>query len=340
MLTLIPHLRPMKIAHLSDLHFGAIEPEAPAALREALLQAAPELVVVSGDLSQTGTSAELREARAFLDSIPIPQLIVPGNHDMPRGWRLWDRFRRPWHHYRKIVSEDLEPVITRPDLLVIGTNSARSAGWNADWSQGRISHWQLDRIRQACVSTPPSALRVLVIHHPPAGPDTGTHRALLGRRQHFFEAISHAGIDLVLSGHFHTSYAIPVSLPGADPRNCVLSVTSTATSHRRKGEPNGFHLIEGGASTLKITRWQVGPTGLQPAHAWHFQATAPRRHWSAASADETGAAAPSLSTPPPSRESILPFSQTKLHKGTTLMPPASVRFSSSSSTGGFSFVEG
>ncbi|MES2709371.1 MAG: metallophosphoesterase [Verrucomicrobiota bacterium] len=277
----------MRLAHLSDLHFGAIEPGAPESLREALITAAPDLVVVSGDLSQTGTARELREARAFLDSVPIPQLVIPGNHDLPRGWRLWDRFRRPWHHYRKIVSQDLEPILTSPELLVIGTNSARSAGWNTDWSQGRISHHQLDRIRQSCAAAPAEALRVLAIHHPPAGPAAGTHRALLGRRRHFFEAISHAGIDLVLSGHFHTSYAIPVALPGLEPRNCVVSVTSTATSHRRKGEPNGFHLIEGGITSLKVTSWQFGPEAIHPAHSWHFHATGPRRHWSAAAAGET-----------------------------------------------------
>lgn len=277
----------MRLAHLSDLHFGAIEPGAPDILREALIAAAPDLVVVSGDLSQTGTAAELREARAFLDSIPIRQLVIPGNHDLPRGWRLWDRFRRPWHHYRKIISQDLEPVLTSPDLLVIGTNSARAAGWNADWSQGRISLPQLDRIRHACDKAPASALRVLAIHHPPAGPVGGTRRALLGRREHFFEVVSHAGIDLVLSGHFHTSYAIPVALPGPDPRNCLLSVVSTATSHRRKGEPNGFHFIEGDAGSLKVTAWESGPTGLHPARSWHFQSTGPRRHWSATPGGET-----------------------------------------------------
>lgn len=271
----------MRLAHLSDLHFGAIEPGLPEQLREALIRAAPDLVIVSGDLSQTGSASELREARKFLDSVPIPQLVVPGNHDLPRGWRIWDRFRRPWHHYRKIVSSDLEPIRTGPELLVIGTNSARSAGWNTDWSRGRISQNQIDRIRQACAAAPPDALRVLAVHHPPAGPELGTRRALLGRRGLFFEAISQAGIDLVLSGHFHTSYAIPVSLPGPDARNCLLSVTSTATSHRRKGEPNGFHLIEGGTSRLAITAWDAGATGLHPGRTWHFQSAGSSRHWSA-----------------------------------------------------------
>lgn len=276
----------MRLAHLSDLHFGAIEPGAPEILRAALLEASPELIVISGDLSQTGTVHELREARTFLDTIPIRQLVIPGNHDLPRGWRLWDRFRRPWHNYRTIVSHDLEPVIRQDDLLVIGANTARPAGWSVDWSQGRISRSQLDRIRNACASVPVSALRVLAVHHPPAAPAAGTTRALLGRRQLFFEAVSQAGIDLVLSGHFHTSYALPVALPGPDPRNCLLSVTSTATSHRRKGEPNGFHLIEGTTASLKVTAWQFGPAGLHPAHSWHFHSTGPRRHWNATPEDQ------------------------------------------------------
>ena len=40
------------IAHISDLHFGHIDTLIPPALREALLQARPDVVVVSGDSTQ------------------------------------------------------------------------------------------------------------------------------------------------------------------------------------------------------------------------------------------------------------------------------------------------
>ncbi len=275
---------------MSDLHFGALEPERPAALRAALLGLAPDLIVVSGDLSQRGTVEELQQARDWLDTVPIPQVLIPGNHDLPRGWRFWNRFRKPWRRYRKIVSDDLEPVWRESGLLVIGTNTARSAGWSHDWSRGRISPEQLERIHKACAQAPPETLKVLAMHHPPAGPDAGTRRALLGRRELFFESVSIAGIDLILAGHFHTSYAVTAGLTGPDQRNCVLSVTSTATSRRRKGEPNGFHVIEGDGTSLRIGVWQfTSPEVPEEGQVWRFHRAG--GHWGRElGAGETGTA--------------------------------------------------
>jgi len=276
----------MRIVHISDLHFGAVEQGRPESMRTAILAAEPDLIVVSGDLSQRGTLKELTEAKAFLDSIAIPQLIVPGNHDMPRWWRVLDRFWRPWHSYRRIVSEDLEPVWSTEQALVIGTNSARTAGWYVDWSRGRVSQHQLQRLEKVARDAPAGALRILVVHHPPAAPPQGSRRHLLGRRARFLEAVNNAGIDLVLAGHFHVSYALPMELTGTPRRSCVLSVTSTATSHRLKGEPNGFHLIEGDASSLRVTVWSWGDSSYGSGRHWEFKSDEAGRDWNAVPAGE------------------------------------------------------
>ena len=91
------------IAHISDLHFGRINPLIPPALREALLEARPDVVVVSGDLTQRARRAEFAAARQFLGSLPFPQVVVPGNHDVP----LHDVMRRwlaPLEKYRSYIS--------------------------------------------------------------------------------------------------------------------------------------------------------------------------------------------------------------------------------------------
>jgi hypothetical protein len=119
------------------------------------------------------------------------------------------------------------------------------------------------------------ALRVLVVHHPPAAPPQGTRRHLIGRNRQFSEAVNLAGMDLILSGHFHISYAQTLPLVGGDkPRACVLSAVSTATSHRLKGEPNGFHLIEGDAQNLQIQSWSWDGAAYAPGKRWDFQAEA------------------------------------------------------------------
>lgn len=268
----------MRIVHLSDLHFGALATGRPEALHAAVRAAAPELIVVSGDLSQSGTVAELAEARAFLDALPQPQLVVPGNHDMPHGLHLWSRFRRPFAAYQKVIQSDLEPVWRNDTAVVAGLNSAIPGGWYLDWERGRFSARQLLRLREIVAETPQECLRVLVIHHPPAAPPGGTRRHLIDNRTALFGALNEAGIDLILSGHFHLSYAMAIALPGADPRSCILSVTSTATSHRLRGEPNGFHVIEGDSRALNVQAWTWARDAYRPGAHWHF-ARGEHRDW-------------------------------------------------------------
>lgn len=274
----------MRLVHLSDLHFGATDPAVPPLLRQAVLEAAPDLVVVSGDLTQRGRASEFEEARAFLDSIPLPQVVVPGNHDVPRWWVVWERFRRPWRLYRRLVQEDLEPVWEGPDLHVLGTNSARIAGWHLDWSRGRLSHHQMARMVHLGQAAPLEALRVLVVHHPPAAPPQGTRRHLIGRQREFSQSVNLAGTDLVLAGHFHLSYARLLPLSGGHAaRSCVLSAVSTATSHRTKGEPNGFHVIEGNAQALHVQACLLEKGAFKPGRDWHFHRAPEGRDWQEAS---------------------------------------------------------
>src|SRR5205085_1417574 len=60
------------LAHVSDLHFGRIAPGVLEPLRRRLAALAPDVLVVSGDLTQRARGKQFREARAFLDSLPRP----------------------------------------------------------------------------------------------------------------------------------------------------------------------------------------------------------------------------------------------------------------------------
>src|SRR3954471_15101812 len=97
-----------KVVHLSDLHFGRIDPALPPALAEAVAQAAPDLVVVSGDFTQRAREQEFIAAAEFLQTLPTPLLAVPGNHDVP----LYDVLRRwlsPLGRYQRHITSDLAP---------------------------------------------------------------------------------------------------------------------------------------------------------------------------------------------------------------------------------------
>jgi 3',5'-cyclic AMP phosphodiesterase CpdA len=97
-----------KILHVSDLHFGRIDPATLDPLRKTAERLKPDLVVVSGDLTQRARAWQFREARDYLATLPKPQLVVPGNHDVPL-YDVVSRFLRPLSNYRRYISEDLEP---------------------------------------------------------------------------------------------------------------------------------------------------------------------------------------------------------------------------------------
>src|SRR5437868_2776966 len=113
------------IAHLSDLHLGRVDGALLDPLRRRLRELEPDLVVVSGGLTQRARLEQFRAARAYLDTLPGPQLVVPGNHDVPL-YNVFQRFVRPLARYRRVVSRDLQPVFIDEEIAVIGVNPARS----------------------------------------------------------------------------------------------------------------------------------------------------------------------------------------------------------------------
>ena len=91
------------IVHLSDLHTGRVDPAILGPLTAAIGDAQPHLVVFSGDLTQRATRTQFREARAFLDNLTAPYLVIPGNHDVPL-WNVARRFLTPLARYKRFVT--------------------------------------------------------------------------------------------------------------------------------------------------------------------------------------------------------------------------------------------
>src|SRR5437763_2204567 len=138
------------IAHISDVHFATENPAVVEGLLSDLKTIGPHLVAVSGDLTQRALRSEFAAARAFLERIPFPHVIVPGNHDIP----LYDvgrRFLRPLHRYRRFITADLSPSYHDDEIAAVGVNTARSA----TWKNGRISLAQISALRTLLCPLPP-----------------------------------------------------------------------------------------------------------------------------------------------------------------------------------------
>lgn len=249
------------IAHLSDLHFGHLDPAILPVLRGTLLDIAPDLLVVSGDLTQRARRPEFEAARAFLDSLPFRRLVVPGNHDVP----LYDvlaRWLRPLDRYKAIISEHLEPVFADQEIAVVSINTARAL----TFKNGRINHRQIVHCRErfAAVGSSTAMTRIVVAHHPFILPEGANPNHLIGRAKMGLAAFAEAGVDLILSGHLHVSRTLQGPVHDATGRRAVLLVQAgTATSTRRRDELNSFNILRVDHPDVEIERWTCDASGLR-----------------------------------------------------------------------------
>src|SRR5438067_11654413 len=114
-----------RIVHLSDVHFGTVDPGAVDLVVEKVNELSPDIVIVSGDLTQRARTSEFKAAKAFLDRLPNPQIVVPGNHDIPL-YNIFDRFFRRLNKFQRYITRELRPTFFDEELAIVGLNTARS----------------------------------------------------------------------------------------------------------------------------------------------------------------------------------------------------------------------
>jgi 3',5'-cyclic AMP phosphodiesterase CpdA len=227
------------IVHLSDLHFGRVDQALVEPLIETVNALAPDLVAVSGDLTQRARTAQFIEARAFLDALPTPQIVVPGNHDVPLHNPV-ARFLGGLLKYRRHISDDLEPFYRDREIAVLGLNTARSL----TFKNGRINWKQLQTLRTRFGPREDKLTRILVTHHPFDLPESYGKSDLVGRARLAMDALAQCRIDVLLAGHLHVSYAGHSFERYRIAGHSALVVSAgTALSERLRGENNAFNVL-------------------------------------------------------------------------------------------------
>ena len=242
------------LAHLSDLHFGRIDPLVLAPLRDAIQGGAPDLIAISGDFTQRARRTQFASAREFLDSLQAPKLVVPGNHDVPL-WNVARRFLMPFTRYREFISPDLEPEYEDEEMIVIGVNTARSL----PHGEGRINARQVDRIVRRLAAAPAALIRVIVTHHPFDLPP-GVHESrLLGRARMAMVELARAKADLFLSGHLHLSHASHSAERYRIEGHSALIVQAGTVSKRGRGEAPSFNLLRIQRPDIELVKYVWDP---------------------------------------------------------------------------------
>jgi 3',5'-cyclic AMP phosphodiesterase CpdA len=260
------------IVHLSDLHFGRTDEALLTPLASVIAKLRPDLIAVSGDLTQRARNAEFQAARAFLDRLPKPQIIVPGNHDVPLH-NVFSRFIGPLTKYLRHVTDDLEPFYADDEIAVLGINTARSL----TFKRGRINSKQIEHAKERLCTLDPKIIKVIVTHHPFDLPDGRAANERLGRAGLAMEMVWACRCDLLLAGHLHVSDAGSVAMHTlGGSHDAIVVQAGTATSTRGRGEINSFNAIRVEANRIEVQRfgWRPLDSVFESMGSEHFERTA------------------------------------------------------------------
>lgn len=259
------------IVHLSDLHFGRVDPGLVLPLVRMVESVAPDLVAVSGDFTQRARRSQFREARAFLDRLSFPQLVVPGNHDVPL-YNIAARLLDPYGGYRRYIQQELEPVFENEAMIAVGLNSARTVPFHGG---GRLNEAQVARAAARLGSAPEQAVRIVVTHHPFDLPETHGDEHLVGRSDMAMRQLAAARADVFLAGHLHVSHVGHSARRYQIAGHSALVVQAGTMSTRTRGETHTLNVLRVAPTRIEIERyaWDQAAQSFQAAWNGTFRRT-------------------------------------------------------------------
>lgn len=232
----------MIIAHLSDFHVGEFKFKEKL-LKKALNQVKnihPDVVIVSGDITNNGYYQEFIEAKKYLDEISeiIPTITVPGNHDARHvGYEVFEEVIGPRSGVLKNKNKK---------FVVIGLDSSEP-----DLDCGKIGREQQKWLEKELKKAKNKFKIVALHHHIIPVPKTGRERNVLLDAGDILESLVKYDVDLVVCGHRHVPYSW--NLEG-----CVFATAGTVSSPSlRAKNPNSYNVYLVNEKEIKVKLCEV-----------------------------------------------------------------------------------
>ena len=242
------------LMQISDTHFGTEQPQVVEALVALVAQHRPDVIVLSGDITQRARRDQFQAAKAFVDRLSAPVLAIPGNHDIAL-FDLWSRLTRPYARFATAFGAVLEPVLASQDWLVVGVNTTRA--WRH--KNGEVSAAQIDRVAKLLSAASPTQLRVVVVHQPLAVTEARDRPNLLRGHSDAVRVWAAAGADLLMGGHIHLPYVLEQH--GWARRLWVVQAGTAVSSRTRPGVSNSVNILRWDETPGEQNHPLQGPQG-------------------------------------------------------------------------------
>lgn len=204
------------IAHISDMHAGSsyFIPNLLSQTVEEINRINPQVVVVTGDLTDSGFRQEYKTAKTFLDMIECEnKVIIPGNHDSRNVGYI---------HFEELFGLR-NNILKIPGVTIVGLDSSEP-----DLDNGRIGRERYRWLEEHFSIT--DGIKILALHHHllPV-PGTGRERNMVYDAGDMLQVLVQAGVDLILSGHKHVPHVWQLE-------DLVFVTAGTTASMRLRGK--------------------------------------------------------------------------------------------------------
>jgi len=251
----------MLICQLTDLHVCAVGTSANRVSETNMFAArafravagmnpTPDVVLITGDLTESGLPAEYANLAALIrQHLPMPVYVIPGNHDRRDNFRGAMAFLPGVTAdpvYVQYAVEDYPVRLIMLDTVVFGFGHGEQRDEQLDW---------LDRTLAAVPDKP----TLIGMHHPPFGCGIAHMDRIALRHPEAFAAViaRHPQVKRIICGHHHRpifaqlGHAI-VSIAPSVAHQVELNF-DPADKGRFNFEPPAFHLHRWSAADGIVT---------------------------------------------------------------------------------------